>query len=137
MKTQKSEPVKRAELSAKGGDPLAMEFLARRFFEGRGAIQSYQKSYYWSTIALNEGIDYLNSLNQFALKKLSEEERVSTEKHLQVWFEDTPKALPMSDNRKIHSTIIVSKGSDLSRVSPVTDIPEILSSAIVIKDHNL
>ena len=137
MKNQKSEPVKRAELSAKGGDPLAMEFLARRFFEGRGAIQSYQKSYYWSTIALNEGIDYLNSLNQFALKKLSEEEKVSTEQHLQVWFDDAPKAIPMSDNHKTHRTIIVSKGSDVSTVGPVIDSPEILLSATKRKDYNL
>ena len=111
MKTPKSEPVKRAELNAKGGDPLAMEFLARRFFEGRGAIQSYQKSYYWSTIALNEGINYLDSLNQFALKKLSEEERVTTEENLRVWFDDMPEAMAITDRPKMRSEIIVSKGS--------------------------
>ena len=100
MKTPKSEPVKRAELNAKVGDPLAMEFLARRFFEGRGVIQSYQKSYYWSTIALNEGINYLDSLNQFALKKLSEEERVMTEENLRVWFDDMPEAMTIVDTPK-------------------------------------
>jgi TPR repeat protein len=109
MKTLKSEPVKRAELSAKGGDPLAMEFLARRFFEGRGAIQSYQKSYYWSTIALNEGIKYLNGLNQFALKKLSDKERVHTQENLRVWFDETPKVIPIANSPKMHRTIIVGK----------------------------
>ena len=44
MTTQQSEPVILAETSAKSGDPAAMEFLARRFFEGRGTAQSFQKS---------------------------------------------------------------------------------------------
>ena len=136
MKTPKSEPVKRAELNAKGGDPLAMEFLARRFFEGRGAIQSYQKSYYWSTIALNEGINYLDSLNQFALKKLSEEERVTTEESLRVWFDDMPKAMTIVDSPKMHSSIIVSNGSKGSKVIPVADSPKTLFSVIVSKDRN-
>ena len=88
MATQQSEPVILAETSAKSGDPAAMEFLARRFFEGRGTAQSFQKSYYWSTIALSEGITHLTSLNKFALKKLSEEEKVSTEEKLQDWFDN-------------------------------------------------
>lgn len=86
METSKSATVKRAEVRANKGDPLAMEFLARRFFEGRGVTQSFESSYYWSTIGLNEGISYLNSLNQFSLKKLSTQERENTEENLKDWF---------------------------------------------------
>jgi len=82
MTTQQSEHVNLAETKAISGDLVAMEFLARRFFEGRGAVQSFQKSYYWSTLALNMGVTYLTSLNRFALKKLTEEERTSIEKDL-------------------------------------------------------
>ena len=87
MKTFKSATVKQAEVSANKGDPLAMEFLARRFFEGRGVTQSFESSYYWSTIGLNKGISYLNSLNQFSLKKLSIQERENTEENLKDWFD--------------------------------------------------
>ncbi|MDB4001937.1 hypothetical protein N9449_04450 [Oceanospirillaceae bacterium] len=86
METSKSAIVKQAEVSANEGDPLAMEFLARRFFEGRGVAQSFQRSYYWSTIGLDEGISYLNSLNQFAWKKLSTQERENTKQNLKDWF---------------------------------------------------
>jgi len=82
MTTQQSEHVRLAEVKAISGDLVAMEFLARRFFEGRGAVQSFQKSYYWSTLALNKGVTYLTSLNRFALKKLTEEERASIEEDL-------------------------------------------------------
>jgi len=82
MTTQQSEHVRLAEVKAIRGDLVAMEFLARRFFEGRGAVQSFQKSYYWSTLALNKGVTYLTSLNRFALKKLTEEERASIEEDL-------------------------------------------------------
>ena len=82
MTTQQSEHVSLAEIKAISGDLVAMEFLARRFFEGRGAVQSFQKSYYWSTLALNKGVTYLTSLNTFALKQLTEEERTSIEEDL-------------------------------------------------------
>jgi TPR repeat protein len=82
METSKSAIVKQAEVSANEGDPLAMEFLARRFFEGRGVVQSFQKSYYWSTIALSNGVTYLTTLNQFASKKLTKEQRVGIEADL-------------------------------------------------------
>ena len=82
MTTQQSEHVSLAEIKAISGDIVAMEFLARRFFEGRGAVQSFQKSYYWSTLALNKGVTYLTSLNTFALKQLTEEERTSIEEDL-------------------------------------------------------
>jgi len=82
MTTQQSEHVSLAEIKAISGDLVAMEFLARRFFEGRGAVQSFQKSYYWSTLALNKGVTYLTSLNTFALKQLTEEERASIEEDL-------------------------------------------------------
>ena len=87
METSKSAIVKQAEVSANEGNPLAMEFLARRFFEGRGVTQSFESSYYWSTIGLNKGISYLNSLNQFSLKKLSTQERENTEENLKDWFD--------------------------------------------------
>jgi TPR repeat protein len=82
MTTQQSDHVSLAEIKAISGDIVAMEFLARRFFEGRGAVQSFQKSYYWSTLALNKGVTYLTSLNTFALKQLTEEERTSIEEDL-------------------------------------------------------
>jgi len=82
MTTQQSDHVSLAEIKAISGDLVAMEFLARRFFEGRGAVQSFQKSYYWSTLALNKGVTYLTSLNTFALKQLTEEERASIEEDL-------------------------------------------------------
>ena len=82
MTTQQSKHVSLAEVKAISGDLVAMEFLARRFFEGRGVVQSFQKSYYWSTIALNKGVTYLTSLNTFALKQLTEEERASIEEDL-------------------------------------------------------
>jgi TPR repeat protein len=84
MTTQQSECVSAAETKAISGDLVAMEFLARRFFEGRGVDQSFQSSYYWSTLALDKGATCLTSLNQFALKKLSEEERTSIESDLKV-----------------------------------------------------
>lgn len=82
MNAKQSECVTIAEVKAISGDLVAMEFLARRFFEGRGVVQSFQKSYYWSTLALNKGVTYLTSLNRFALKKLTEEERASIEEDL-------------------------------------------------------
>lgn len=82
MTAKQSECVTIAEVKAISGDLVAMEFLARRFFEGRGVVQSFQKSYYWSTLALNKGVTYLTSLNRFALKKLTEEERASIEEDL-------------------------------------------------------
>jgi TPR repeat protein len=90
MKSQKSKYVSLAETNAKGGDPVAMEFLARRFFEGKGVDQSFQQSYYWSTIALTKGVAYLTSLNQFAMKKLSEEEKTCVEEDLRVWSAQAP-----------------------------------------------
>ena len=62
MTTQQSECVSVAETKAISGDLVAMEFLARRFFEGRGVDQSFQSSYYWSTLALNKGATCLTSL---------------------------------------------------------------------------
>tara|TARA_B100000809_G_C14926437_1_gene455337 strand:- start:21 stop:281 length:261 start_codon:yes stop_codon:yes gene_type:complete len=82
MTAKQSECVTIAEVKAISGDLVAMEFLARRFFEGRGVVQSFQKSYYWSTIALSEGVTYLTTLNQFASKKLTKEERVGIEADL-------------------------------------------------------
>ena len=78
MTTKLSKPSKLvilAETNANGGDIAAIEFLARRFFDGNGVEQSFQKSYFWSTIALKRDVTYVSSLNQFALKKLSEEEK--------------------------------------------------------------
>ena len=82
MTAKQSECVTIAEVKAISGDLVAMEFLARRFFEGRGVIQSFQKSYYWSTIALSEGVTYLTTLNRFASKKLTKEERMGIEADL-------------------------------------------------------
>ena len=82
MTTQQSEYVSLAEVKAINGDLVAMEFLARRFFEGRGTARSFQKSYYWSTLALNKGVTYLTSLNKFALKRLTEKERELMEEYL-------------------------------------------------------
>ena len=90
MKSQQSKCVSLAETNAKGGDPAAMEFLARRFFEGKGVDQSFQQSYYWSSIALKKCICYLTSLNQFAMKKLSAEEKILVEKDLRVWSAQAP-----------------------------------------------
>ena len=87
MPAKQSECVTIAEVKAISGDLAAMEFLARRFFEGRGVTQSFESSYYWSTIGLNKGISYLNSLNQFSLKKLSTQERENTEENLKDWFD--------------------------------------------------
>ena len=52
MATSQSKYITFAENSAQLGDQVAMELFARRFFEGRGTDQSFQKSYYWSIIAL-------------------------------------------------------------------------------------
>jgi TPR repeat protein len=90
MKRQKSKCVSLAEKKATGGDPIAMEFLARRFFDGKGVDQSFQQSYYWSTIALKKGVAYLTSLNQFAVQQLSEEEKICAEEDLRVWSAQSP-----------------------------------------------
>ena len=96
MTTKLSKPSKPsklvilAETNANGGDIAAIEFLARRFFDGNGVAQSFQKSYFWSTIALNRDVSYVSSLNQFALKKLSEEEKKGADKDLQDWFSMSP-----------------------------------------------
>ena len=82
MTAKQSECVTIAEVKAISGDLVAMEFLARRFFDGRGVVQSFQKSYYWSTIALSNGVTYLTTLNQFASKKLTKEQRVDIEADL-------------------------------------------------------
>ena len=89
MTTQQSRCVNVAEAKAISGDLVSMEFLARRFFEGRGAVQNFQKSYYWSTIALKKGATCLTSLHQFALKKLTEEERVYIEEKLTGWIDNS------------------------------------------------
>jgi hypothetical protein len=47
--------------------------------------QSFQKSYYWSTIALKKGVTYITHMNQFALMKLNEEEKMSVEADLKHW----------------------------------------------------
>ena len=54
-------------------------------FSGRGADQSFQKSYYWSIIALAKGVNYLTHMNQFALIKLSEE-KMWVAADLNHWF---------------------------------------------------
>jgi hypothetical protein len=54
-------------------------------FSGKGVGQSFQKSYYWSTIALKKGVTYLTHMNQFALMKLNEEEKMSVEADLKHW----------------------------------------------------
>ena len=82
MTAKQSECVTIAEVKAISGDLVAMEFLARRFFEGRGVVQSFQKSYYWSTIALSKGVTYLTTLNRFASKKITKEEKVGIEADL-------------------------------------------------------
>ena len=55
MAFQKSKYVTLIETKAQLGDPAAMELLSRLYFSGRGVGQSFQKSYYWSTIALKKG----------------------------------------------------------------------------------
>jgi TPR repeat protein len=90
MRSQQSKYVSLAETNANGGDPVAMEFLARRFFDGKGVGQSFQQSYYWSTIALKNGVAYLTSLNQFAVQQLSEEEKICVEQDLRVWSAQSP-----------------------------------------------
>jgi TPR repeat protein len=90
MRSQQSKCVSLAETNANGGDPVAMEFLARRFFDGKGVDQSFQQSYYWSTIALKNGVAYLTSLNQFAVRQLSEEEKICVEEDLCAWSAQFP-----------------------------------------------
>ena len=90
MTTKSSKLVRLAETKANAGDIVAIELLARRFFDGKGVTQSFQKSYFWSTIALKRDVTYVASLNQFALKKLSEEEKRCAEKDLLDWFNMSP-----------------------------------------------
>lgn len=86
MASRQSELVLQAKVNAKKGDVLAMEFLARRYFEGRGTYQCFQQSCYWSSIALHQGMGCLKSLNVFAWKKLSPEEKLRVDKKLKKWF---------------------------------------------------
>ena len=90
MATSQSKYITFAENNAQLGDPVAMELLARRFFEGRGTDQSFQKSYYWSTIALEKGLTYLTHMNQFALNKLSNDERELVGEELKGWLNNSP-----------------------------------------------
>jgi TPR repeat protein len=85
MTTKKSQYVTLTETKAQLGDPAAMELLSRRYFSGKGVGQSFQKSYYWSTLALKKGVHYLTTMNQFALIKLNEEEKMSVEANLKHW----------------------------------------------------
>jgi len=89
MTSKKTKSITVAETSALAGDVMAMEFLARRFFEGRGVQQDFQQSFYWSSIALEGGVEYLYSLNKFALKKLNQDEKDNVEAQLQGWFDST------------------------------------------------
>jgi TPR repeat protein len=82
MSTIQSAYVNAAETKANGGDLIAMELLSRRFFEGRGTTQSFSKSFYWSSIAIQNGVSCLASLNAFALKNLNAQERQSVELQL-------------------------------------------------------
>jgi TPR repeat protein len=86
MTGKPSKLIELAETNAKAGDIAAIELLARRFFDGKGVAQSFQKSYFWSTIALKKDVTYVAGLNQYALKKLSEEEKRCAEKDLRDWF---------------------------------------------------
>jgi len=87
MTALQSTYVSLAETNAKNGDLAAIELLARRFFEGRGTVQCFQKSYYWSSIGLSNGVSSLTSLNLFAVKKLSKEEKACVDKDLRETFE--------------------------------------------------
>jgi|TARA_B110000908_G_C10012808_1_gene339330 TPR repeat protein len=85
MAAKKSRYVALIEANAQCGDPASMELLSRRYFSGKGVDQSFEKSYYWSTIALNMGVTYLSGMNQFALTKLNKEEKTSVEADLERW----------------------------------------------------
>ena len=87
MTAKKSVYVTQTEANAQRGDAAAMELLSRRFFSGKGVEKSFQASYYWSTIALKKGVSYLTHMNQFALMKLSEEEKASVAADLKHWFD--------------------------------------------------
>ena len=88
MTTPQSTYVSLAETNASSGDLTAIELLARRFFEGRGTVQCFQKSYYWSSIGLSNGISSLTILNLYAEKKLSKEEKSCVDKDLRETFDD-------------------------------------------------
>ncbi|MDC9720658.1 MAG: hypothetical protein PSN46_08055 [Gammaproteobacteria bacterium] len=87
MSTHKTQVVSIAEAKALKGDYIAMEFLARRFFDGKGVQQSFQESFYWSSLATSYGVKYLQSMSQFAFKKLTIEEAARVNSKIQNWHD--------------------------------------------------
>lgn len=71
----KSNSVIEAEVQAQRGSLNAMEFLARRYFDGRGVEQCHMQAFVWSSIATEHGVKHLGSLCDFSFRKMSQAQR--------------------------------------------------------------